>query len=60
MKITHTEDVGMLRRAQYPPLADLADALFWQSQGDDTKMDAYIAAVAAVKQRFPKLSPDRP
>lgn len=60
MKITHTEDVALLRQPQYPPLADLADALFWQSQGDNTKMEAYIAAVAAVKQRFPKLWPDQP
>ena len=59
MKITHTEDVGRLRQPQYPPLADLADALFWQSQGDNTKMETYIASVAAVKARFPKLLPTR-
>ena len=42
------------RRAAYPPLTDLADALYWQGQGDNSKMDAYQAAVAAVKVKFPK------
>jgi hypothetical protein len=55
MKIEHTEDMATLRRAAYPPLADLADAVYWQSQGDSAKMDTYTAAVAAVKERFPKV-----
>lgn len=42
------------RQQEYPPLADLADALYWQSQGDDSKMTAYIAACDAVKQKYPK------
>jgi len=42
------------RQAEYPPLADLADALYWQSQGDDTKMTAYLAACDAVKTKYPK------
>lgn len=42
------------RRREYPPLTDLADALYWQSQGDQTKMDAYLAAVEAVKIKYPK------
>jgi len=42
------------RKPEYPPLADLADAVYWQSQGDDTKMSAYIAAVNAVKSKYPK------
>lgn len=46
-----------LRQAEYPPLADLADALYWQSQGDDSKMTAYIAACDAVKQKYPKDMP---
>jgi len=54
MIIQHTEDVDALRRAAYPPLADLADALYWQSQGDNSKMDAYNAKIAAVKARYPK------
>ena len=42
------------RQRKYPPLADLADALYWQSQGDNTKMDEYIAAVKNVKMDYPK------
>lgn len=59
MKITHVEDVAALRRANYPPLTDLADALYWQSRGDDSKLLAYNAAVAAVKEQFPKISSNR-
>ena len=42
------------RQAEYPPLADLADALYWQSQGDNTKMVDYIDACNTVKQKYPK------
>lgn len=42
------------RSPNYPPLEDLADALYWQAQGDNTKMDEYLAAVQAVKEQFPK------
>lgn len=42
------------RKLEYPPIEDLADALYWQSQGDDSKMTKYIAAVEAVKQKYPK------
>lgn len=43
-----------LRRREYPLLEDLADAIYWQSQGDDSKMAAYLAAVDAVKSKYPK------
>jgi hypothetical protein len=43
-----------LRRPEYPPLADLADALYWQAQGDNTKMNKYLAAVDTVKTKYPK------
>lgn len=43
-----------LRQPEYPPLTDLADALYWQSQGDETKMTAYLQAVEAVKNKYPK------
>ena len=43
-----------LRQPEYPPLSDLADALYWQAQGDDSKMATYLAAVDAVKQKYPK------
>jgi hypothetical protein len=42
------------REPEYPPLANLADALYWQSKGDNTKMDAYLAAIEAVKAKYPK------
>jgi len=44
------------RAAAYPPLADLADALYWQVQGDDSKIAAYMASCAAVKVQFPKVT----
>lgn len=43
-----------LRQPEYPPLSDLADALYWQAQGDNTKMEQYLAAVNAVKEKYPK------
>jgi hypothetical protein len=43
-----------LRVQEYPPLSEFADALYWQSQGDDTKMTAYLAACDAVKAKYPK------
>ena len=42
------------RQPKYPDLADLADALYWSNQGDNTKLDEYYAAVSAVKTKYPK------
>ena len=42
------------RRRKYPALADLADALYWSNQGDNTKLDEYYAKVSAVKTKYPK------
>ena len=42
------------RQPEYPALADLADALYWSNQGDNTKLDEYYAAVSAVKTKYPK------
>jgi hypothetical protein len=42
------------REDEYPPLTDLADAIYWQIQGDETKMTAYLEKVEAVKQKYPK------
>lgn len=47
-------DCDTQRRAAYPPLADLADALVAQAAGDDAPLAAYVAACAAVKARYPK------
>jgi len=43
-----------LRKNEYPPLEILADALYWQANGDNTKMTAYLTAVAEVKSKYPK------
>jgi hypothetical protein len=43
------------RQPEYPSLADLADALYWSNQGDNTKLDGYYQACAAVKAKYPKL-----
>ena len=42
------------RAPEYPSLATLADALYWNSAGDSTKLDEYYAACAAVKAKYPK------
>ena len=42
------------RQWEYPPLADLADAMYWASKGDNTKLDNYYAACEAVKLKYPK------
>ena len=42
------------RQPEYPLLATLADALYWSNQGDNTKLDEYYAACAAVKAKYPK------
>jgi hypothetical protein len=42
------------RAAEYPSLADFADAYYWAQNGDDTKMTAYIEKCAAVKEKYPK------
>jgi hypothetical protein len=43
-----------LRRLEYPSMDILADALFWQQQGDNSKMEAYLAAVQEIKNKYPK------
>jgi hypothetical protein len=45
------------RQPEYPPLADLADALYWQAQGDESKMQEYLSAVQSVKNKYPKGEP---
>jgi hypothetical protein len=42
------------RAAEYPSLADFADAYYWAQNGDDTKMTAYIEKCAEVKLKYPK------
>lgn len=42
------------RKLEYPSMDVLADALYWQQQGDNSKMTAYLTAVQAVKNKYPK------
>lgn len=42
------------RRLEYPPMSDYLDAVYWQSQGDDSKMIEYWAKIEAVKEKYPK------
>jgi chlorite dismutase len=44
------------RRYLYPPLTDFADAMYWNSKGDSTKLKAYYAACEKVKTDNPKPS----
>ena len=44
-----------LRREAYPAVTELADALYWQSQGDESKMRDYLDKCAAVKAAIPKV-----
>lgn len=43
-----------MRSPEYPPLQDLADALYWQAQGNNEPMSRYLEACAAVKNKYPK------
>ena len=55
-QIIHTEQShAEMRAPAYPPITDLADAIYWQAKGDNTKMDAYIAKCDAVKESIKKL-----
>ena len=44
------------RRPLYPSLGDFADAMYWNSKGDSTKLEAYYAACEKVKTDNPKPS----
>ncbi len=44
------------RQGLYPPLGDFADAMYWNSKGDSTKLEAYYAACEKVKTDNPKPS----
>ena len=50
----NAQEYARKRAPEYPPLTDLADALYHQSKGDETKLTAYLAKCEAVKQKYPK------
>ena len=53
--IVKTEDSVRLDRAiKYPSLGEFADAMYWNSKGDDSKLTAYYAACEKVKTDNPK------
>lgn len=45
-----------VRKPLYPSLEDFADAMFWNSKGDSSKLTAYYAACEKVKNDNPKPS----
>ena len=44
------------RSIKYPNLTDFADAMYWNSKGDSSKLTAYYAACEKVKTDNPKPS----
>lgn len=48
------ETVQENRALKYPSLGDFADAMYWNSKGDDSKLTAYYAACEKVKTDNPK------
>jgi len=44
------------RQPLYPSLGEFADAMYWKSKGDSTKLEAYYAACEKVKTDNPKPS----
>ena len=44
------------RKPLYPSLGDFADAMYWNSKGDSTKLEAHYAACEKVKTDNPKPS----
>ena len=42
------------RQLLYPSLGDFADAMYWNSKGDSSKLTAYYAACEKVKTDHPK------
>lgn len=45
-----------IRQPLYPSLGDFADAMYWNSKGDASKLTAYYAACEKVKTDNPKPS----
>jgi len=50
-----SKEYQRLRSTEYPPLAELADAMYWASRGDNSKLDAYYDACEEVKLKYPKV-----
>jgi len=50
VKVKYKDD----RKPLYPSLEDFADAMYWNSKGDSTKLEAYYTACEKVKTDNPK------
>lgn len=48
------DDVQATRYGEYLPVEVFMDAYYWAQRGDQSKMDAWLAHVDAVKARNPK------
>ena len=46
-------EVHRKRVAEYPPLTELGDALYWKEQGDDSKYVSYMNKCEQVKKKYP-------
>lgn len=58
--VNYYEELGWVlsnRAVEYPPVTELADALWHQQNGNEAPMIAYVAKCAEVKTRFPKPVP---
>lgn len=42
------------RAPEYPDLKELADALYWNSKGDNSKLEEYYVKCEEVKNKYPK------
>lgn len=49
-----TKEYQRQRAPEYPDLKELADALYWSSKGDNTKLDEYYSKCEEVKNKYPK------
>ena len=48
------KEYQLQRAPEYPDLKELADALYWNSKGDVTKLEFYYEKCEAVKDKYPK------
>jgi hypothetical protein len=58
--VDYYEELGHVlanRMSEYPPVSELADALWHQQNGNEDPMTAYLAKCAEVKTRWPKPTP---
>lgn len=53
-KVTLQPDYRSARARRYPDLSEFADAVYWASRGDRSKLDAWLERCDEVKASFPK------